>query len=147
MTAAKRKGTTYESALVSTLGAFFGKRHGLAPRRVAQSGQLDTGDLHGISPFVGQAKAYANLADGLRLGLEGAEVQRVRAGELYGVAFVKRVRQPIGRGYAVMTVATFARILLQLRRAEDLLADADVEVADRHAEETLADLEREFPRA
>lgn len=140
--AAKKKGTTWESALVSTLGAFFPAPSGLVPRRVAQSGMLDSGDLHGISPFVAQCKAYANLADGLRLGLDGAEVQRVRAGEAYGVAFVKRVRKSTGQGYAVMTVATWARLVLRLRRAEAAVAYLAPGTADELNDEWHADLDR-----
>lgn len=139
--AAKRKGTAWESALVAYLAAVFAGRHGLAPRRVAQSGALDTGDLHGISPFVAQAKSYANLADGLRLGLEGAEIQRVRAGEDYGVAFVKRVRKPVALGYAVTTIATWARLVLRLRSAETLLQQNAPAAFDRHLQETAAGAE------
>jgi hypothetical protein len=120
VSAAKQKGTAWETALVNFL-----KSKGLDARRVAQSGMLDTGDIHGISPFVGQAKNYANLADGLRLGVEGAEVQKVRAGEPFGVALVKRARKPVAKGYAVMTVETFADLLVRLRRAETLPPSRD----------------------
>jgi hypothetical protein len=126
---AKAKGTAWETALVRGLAGFFAGRHGLEPRRVAQSGRLDTGDLHGLSPFIAQAKSYRDIVAALREGLEGAEVQKVRAGEPYGVAFVKRPRKPTGEGYAVLTVVTFARLLLRLRRAEAHLerhAPADV---------------------
>lgn len=119
MTAAKQKGTAFETALVRYLAEIFEGRHGLQPRRVAQSGQLDTGDIHGISPFVAQAKNYRNVADGIREGVDGAEVQHLRAGEPFGVAFVKRPRKGVGQSYAVMTVETFARLLLRLRSAED----------------------------
>ncbi len=121
MSAAKQKGTKWETDLVRFLGGFFEGRFGLAPRRVAQEGYLDTGDIHGISPFVAQAKAYRSWEDAIRLGLDGVEKQKIRAGEPYGVAFVKRVRKSVGAGYAVMTVATFARLLIRLRRAEFLL--------------------------
>ena len=141
MTAAKRKGTEWETGIVRALGDIFRRRHGLEPRRVAQSGILDTGDIHGISPFVGQAKNYANLADGLRLGLEGAEIQRVRAGESYGVAFVKRVRKAVAAGYAVMTIATFALVLLRLRRAEELLKENAPAAWRLHIEQTAKDSE------
>jgi hypothetical protein len=118
----KAKGTKWETDLVGYLSGVFRGRYGLAPRRVAQEGFLDKGDLHGLSPFVAQAKNWRSWEDAIREGLDGAEVQRVRAGEPYGVAFVKRVRRPVGGGYAVMTVATFARLLLRLRRAESLLS-------------------------
>ena len=108
--AAKRKGTAYESAVVKLLN-----EHGIPARLVAQSGQLDTGDIHGIDPFVGQCKAYKDMASALRDGVAGANAQAPRAGQPYGVAFIKRPGKPIADGYAVMDVATFARLLAQLQ--------------------------------
>lgn len=115
--AAKAKGTRWESALVTFLRAC-----GVAAYRPAQAGFKDVGDLHGLSPFVGQAKDYRSWEVAIREGLDGAEKQKGHAGELYGVAFVKRARRPAGAGYAVLTVATFTRLLVRLRRAEQLLA-------------------------
>lgn len=146
MSAAKQKGTAWETALVRTLGAFWGLRFGLVPRRVAQEGFADSGDIHGISPFIAQAKNYKSWEDAIRLGLDGAEKQKGHAGEPYGVAFVKRVRRSVGDGYAVMTVATFARLLVRLRRAEHYLRKhAPAEVWDLHAEATADDVDRPFP--
>lgn len=108
--AAKRKGTAYESAVVKYL-----QEHGIPARRVAQTGQLDTGDIHGIDPFAGQCKAYRNMADALRDGVAGANVQAPRAGQPYGVAFIKRPGKPIADGYAVMDLATFATLLSYLQ--------------------------------
>jgi hypothetical protein len=142
VTAAKAKGTAWETALVRYLAALFGGRYGLEPRRVAQEGFLDTGDLHGIDPFVAQAKAYKSWETAMREGLDGAEVQAQRAGRDYGVAFVKRPRRPVGEGYAVMRVSTFARVLVRLRRAEALLALTAPGSAAMHADETAADLTR-----
>lgn len=144
MSAAKQKGTAWETALVRFLGDFFEGRFGLAPRRVAQEGFLDTGDIHGISPFVAQAKAYKSWEEAIRLGLDGVEKQKVRAGEPYGVAFVKRVRRSVGAGYAVMTVATFARLLVRLRRAESLLKENNAEVWEIYTSEISQDSEREL---
>lgn len=142
MSANKRKGTGWETDLVRALASFFDGRHGLAPRRVAQEGHLDTGDLHGLSPFVVQAKNWRSWEDAIREGLDGAEVQSVRAAEPFGVALVKRVRRPVAGGYAVMTVQTFARMLLRLRRAEDYLGQADPTAFARHVEESREDLDR-----
>lgn len=113
MSANKRKGTAWESALV---GFFRGL--GIEARRVAQEGHLDSGDIHGISPFVGQAKNYKSWEDAMRLGLDGANRQKVIAGEPFGVAFVKRIRKGVGGGYAVMSIDDFAALLVRLRRAE-----------------------------
>ncbi len=142
MTAAKRKGTRFESLIVSALSTFFGGRYGLAPRRVAQEGHLDTGDVHGISPFVIQAKAYANLADALRIGVPAAVVQAERAGEDYGVAVIKKPRGAVGDAYAVMRLQDWARLVLRLRSAEALL----FETAPRHFERISADKAADFPR-
>ena len=148
MSTNKAKGTKWETDLVRSLSAFFRGRSGLAPRRVAQEGFLDTGDLHGLSPFVGQAKNWASWQDAIREGLDGAEVQRLRAGESYGVAFVKRVRRSPGDAYAVTTIATWARVLARLRRAEEFLVrTATVDDLDAYQAENRADLEAPFPKA
>ena len=108
--AAKAKGTRWESDLVKHLQAA-----GIPARRVAQSGQLDLGDLHGIDPFVGQAKNYRDMTAGLREGVAGANIQARRAGQPYGVAFVKRPGKGTAEGYAVMDVETFTRLLSDMR--------------------------------
>ncbi len=144
MSAAKAKGTAWETALVNTLGGFFDGRFGLAPRRVAQEGFLDTGDIHGISPFIAQAKNYKSWEDAIRIGLDGAEIQKVRAGEPFGVAFVKRVRKGVGAGYAVLTVATFARLLLRLKSAEYHLERSAPDAWEIHSAGTSQDALRTF---
>ena len=103
---AKRKGTAFESAVVAHL-----KAQGIPARRVAQTGAVDTGDIHGVSPFVLQCKAYKNVTDGLREGIEGAQRQAVAAGEPYGAAVVKRPRKSIADAYVVLTLDDFARLL------------------------------------
>ncbi|WNO26054.1 Holliday junction resolvase [Arthrobacter phage Wildwest] len=146
MSAAKSKGTAFETLIVKALASFFGGRFGLAPRRVAQEGFNDSGDIHGVSPFIIQAKAYKSWEDAIRLGLDGAEKQKSHAGEPYGVAFVKRPRRSIGDAYAVMNVATFARLLLRLRRAEEGLRLSDPAAFKVHAARTLEDAEVPFPK-
>jgi len=112
--AAKAKGTRWESDLVKHLESY-----GIDARRVAQSGRLDVGDIHGIDPFVGQAKSYRDIVAGLREGLEGARVQAARVSpDAIPVAFVKRPGKGTGAGYAVLDVDTFARLLLRLRAQE-----------------------------
>ncbi|QNO12696.1 Holliday junction resolvase [Arthrobacter phage Snek] len=133
MSAAKSKGTAFETLIVRALTSFFGGRFGLAPRRVAQEGFNDSGDIHGVSPFIIQAKAYKSWEEAIRLGLDGAEKQKSHAGEPFGVAFVKRPRRSIGDAYAVMTVATFARLLLRLRSAEHYLRRSDRTAWESHA--------------
>lgn len=146
MSAAKSKGTAFETLIVKALASFFGGRYGLAPRRVAQEGFNDSGDIHGVSPFIVQAKAYKSWEEAIRLGLDGAEKQKNHAGEPYGVAFVKRPRRSIGDAYAVMNVATFARLLLRLRSAEALLQAHAPEVFRVHSAGTLKASETPFPK-
>ncbi|MDG4801741.1 hypothetical protein [Micromonospora sp. WMMD980] len=140
MSANKAKGTAFETLCVRALNAV-----GIAAYRPAQAGAKDTGDLHGLSPWVGQNKAYKSWEEAIRLGLDGAEKQRVNARESYGVAFVKRVRRSVGDAYAVQTFATWARVCVRLRRAEALLASHAPEAYARHVELTADELARPFP--
>ena len=118
----KRKGTEWEVALKDFLNGVLG--HRTKVYRPAQSGFKDEGDLHGLSPFVGQAKNYKDLAAALREGTDGAETQAGHAGETYGVAFIKRARRSVAEGYAVMKVtswAEFFRDYLDLRDENEAL--------------------------
>lgn len=140
MSAAKAKGTRWETALVKFFGIV-----GVEAYRPAQSGFKDVGDLHGLAPFVGQAKDYRSWEVAIREGLDGAEKQKRHARQLYGVAFVKRARRSAGAGYAVLTVATFARLLVRLRRAERLLAyHAPNEVYDGHLAKAKTEADDDF---
>jgi hypothetical protein len=145
VSAHKAKGTAYETALVRALGAFFRGRFGLKPYRPAQAGFQDTGDLHGLSPYIGQAKNYRSWEIAIREGLDGAEKQKGHAGEAYGVAFVKRIRRSVGQGYAVQTVETWARVLMRLRRAEALLAEHAPEALAGHMDAVAEELNEPFP--
>lgn len=146
MSAAKARGTRHERTIVRALTAFWRGRFGLDPRRAVQAGRLDSGDIHGCSPFLVQAKDWQNWQAAIRDGLDGAERQRLHAGEPYGVALVKRARRPIGDAYAVMTVATWARVLLRLRRAEALLAETDPQAFEYHLAEVAGEAVDPFPR-
>lgn len=103
---AKARGTRFESDVVGFL-----RDRGLPARRVAQTGRLDTGDIHGISPFILQAKAYKDLTAAFRDGLAGAKEQAPRAGEPFGAAVVKRPRKSTGDAYVVLDLESFARLL------------------------------------
>lgn len=144
MSASKAKGTAFESLLVGATNLF--ARGRLTARRVAQQGFADSGDVHGVSPFVIQAKDWANLTAALREGLAGAVAQAKRAGEDYGVAVVKRRHGPVGESYAVMRYEDFVRVLLRLRRAEQLLGqfDTDLRLALGESDDDRA---RPFPTA
>lgn len=109
---AKRKGTAFESEIVAFL-----KSRGVPAYRPAQSGARDVGDVHGVSPFVIQAKNWRDVTSALREGVDGAQLQARNAGETYGIAVVKRARKPVGEAYAVMRLEDLAALILQLRDA------------------------------
>lgn len=141
---AKRRGTAFESSARDAMNEFFRGRHGLKAYRPAQAGHLDTGDLNGVSPFIVQAKAYADTATALREGMAGAARQALVAGEPYGVALLKRARRPVADAAAVMRLQDFARVLVRLRRAEALLEAHAPGAFLLHAAETTADVDATF---
>lgn len=107
---AKQKGTALETAVVGYL-----KDHGVPAYRPAQAGYKDVGDIHGVSPVVIQCKNWRDLPAALREGVDGANKQRVNAGERWGVAAIKRPRKGVADTYVVMDLATFAEVLAELR--------------------------------
>lgn len=106
----KRKGGAWELAIRKFLRAA-----GIDAFKPYEEGHEDAGDIHGIDPFIGQAKAYASIVDGIREGVAGAERQAVVAGQPFGVAIVKRPGKATGEAYVVMRLDTFARLLRWLR--------------------------------
>lgn len=110
MTRQRDKGTRWESAIVAYLNDA-----GVRAYRPAQSGFKDTGDVHGVSPFIIQAKDWRDTVTALREGVDGAVIQAEHAGERYGVAVIKRARKGPGEAYAVMRLEDWARLLLELR--------------------------------
>ena len=112
---AKRKGTAFESAVRDYLNS-----EGIPARRVAQAGRYDEGDLHGVDPFILECKAYANVADGLRDGVDQAVSEAVNAGKEYGAAVIKRPRRSVGSAYVAMPLSEFVRLLLEVRRGRGI---------------------------
>lgn len=108
---AKQRGTKFESQVRDYL-----TERGIPAYRPAQQGWKDTGDLNGVSPVTIQCKAYKDLASALREGVDGANKQRVNAGERWGVAAIKRPRKGVADTYVVMDLATFAEVLAELRK-------------------------------
>lgn len=102
----KAKGARWELDIVRYLAAAFGRR----VRRPHAEGFEDVGDIH-LSPFVLQAKNYADVATALRVGVEGAEIQATRAGEPYGVAVIKARGKGAEHAYVAMSLRQF-RILV-----------------------------------
>lgn len=143
----KERGTRWEGAVRAVMNAFFRRRYGLKVYRPAQEGYKDTGDLHGVSPFILQAKDWKDVVSALREGLNGAVVQAKHAGEAYGVAVVKRARRPTADAYAILRLQDLSRVIIRLRRAEALLEALAPEAYSAHAAETALDLAEDFPRA
>lgn len=110
MTAQKDKGAKWERDIVAFL-----KSRGVAAYRPHAEGFHDVGDVHGVSPFVIQAKDWRDVTGAIREGLDGAQVQAGNSGETYGVAVVKRARKPAADAYAVMRLEDLAALILQLR--------------------------------
>jgi hypothetical protein len=108
--AAKAKGTRFESAIVSYLKS---REYGLRPYRPAQAGHLDVGDVHGIEPFVIQAKAHKAFR--LAEWLDAARAQAINAGEQFGVVVVKRAYRPVADSYVVMSLSDFTDVLARVR--------------------------------
>lgn len=111
MSTSKDRGTRWETAVVTFL-----REQGVQAYRPAQSGARDVGDVHGVSPFVIQAKNWRDVTSALREGVDGAQIQARNAGETYGAAIVKRARKPVGEAYAVMRLEDLAALILQLRQ-------------------------------
>lgn len=63
---------------------------GLRAVRPRQDRGVDVGDLHVVGDVVVQAKAWRNLAQGVRDGVAGAQAQKRRARRPIGVAIVKK---------------------------------------------------------
>ena len=108
MSANKRKGSAWESAIVNYL-----TENGISARRVVQTGRLDQGDIHAEPFTVVEAKNVAkiDLADFVRQ----ANREAVNAGRDIGVAVVKRRNSNVKNAYAVTDLETFARILRMLK--------------------------------
>jgi hypothetical protein len=106
----KRKGLIWERAVRLYLRA-----RGLDAFKPYEEGFEDAGDIHGVDPFILQAKNYASWETAIREGLDGAERQKVVAGRPFGAAVVKRARRPVESAYVVMTLDTFASVVRALR--------------------------------
>lgn len=106
MSAARRKGTAWESLVVDYL-----REHG-APHaeRRALNGAKDRGDVAGVIGVVIEAKSAAKLE--LGAWLAEAEAERVNDGADLAVVWAKRRgKASPGDAYVVMTGATLVRLL------------------------------------
>lgn len=106
MSASKRKGTNWESAIVDYL-----KENGVphAERR-ALNGAKDRGDIAGVPGVVIEAKSAARIE--LAGWLDETETERRNDRASVGAAWIKRRgKASPGRGYVVMTGERFLRLL------------------------------------
>jgi len=131
----KAKGTRWESDIVAFLREVFSRLQVWKPRA---EGLADVGDIH-APPFAMQAKNWSSVAEGLRVGVAGAETQAERAELPYGVAVLKTRGKGAAHGRVVMTLSTFRRVLARLLRAERLLQRHAPEAYEQHIYETEQD--------
>lgn len=107
--AAKTKGITWERVVRRFL-----RERGIDAFKPYEEGHEDAGDIHGVDPFILQAKDWRAWEAAIREGLDGAERQKRVAGRPFGAAVVKRARRPVGSAYVVMSLDTFASVLRAL---------------------------------
>lgn len=103
------KGAKFELDIFRYLAEVFGR----LVRRPHAEGFKDVGDLH-LSPFVIQAKNYADVATALNIGLAGAEVQKTHAGERWGVVVIKKRNAHISQARVSMTLETFREVVKEI---------------------------------
>ncbi|WP_405061918.1 hypothetical protein OG474_09755 [Kribbella sp. NBC_01505] len=116
----KAKGSAFELAIFRYLFEVFGR----LVRRPHNEGFKDVGDLH-LSPFVIQAKNYADVATALNIGLAGAEVQKVHAGERWAVVVIKKRNAHISQARVSMTLETFREVAKELHDLSKVSEDYD----------------------
>jgi hypothetical protein len=109
----KAKGTRWETAVERFLTA-----NGVKAYKPRQAGFLDKGDII-ASPFTLQAKDYRDVVTALRNGVEGAQVQRVNAGEPFAAAVVKRARKPVEEAYLVMRLGDLPDLIRAIAEGND----------------------------
>jgi hypothetical protein len=87
------------------------RQAGIRALRPRQSREVDIGDLHVGDDVVVQAKAWRNLAQGVREGLAGVAAQKRRAHRPIGVAIVKKPEAPILDAVVAMPLRDFIKLL------------------------------------
>lgn len=84
---------------------------GVPAARPRQAREVDVGDLHVAGDVVVQAKAWKNLAQGVREGVAGSQAQKRRAHRPIGVAVVKKAGEPILDAVVAMPLRDFIALL------------------------------------
>ena len=108
MSTARKKGTNWESAIVTYL------RENGAPHaeRRATAGARDRGDIAGVPGVVIEAKSHTGL--NLAGWLDEAEKERVNDNAALAVVWHKRRgKASAGDGYVTMSGATFVQLLIE----------------------------------
>lgn len=82
------KGAAFERLIVTYLRAELSAPHLTMPRAGARH---DRGDIAGVRHWTFQAKAYADVARGLREGLADLAVEQANTGTLFGGVLLKRI--------------------------------------------------------
>lgn len=134
MTAAKRKGTAWESAWT----AYIREHHNPAAHRNVQMGAKDIGDVSGY--YLHAAELKAERAITLSAYIAQANKEAVHAGQPYGCAVVKRRMKGTADGYVVRDVATDVRLMNRMRDMEDALQDVAFDrwyALDKHHREEV----------
>lgn len=112
MNAPKKRGTTFETAVVRCFDS-----HGVYAHRNAPAGILDIGDL--TVPdwnLIVECKATRALA--IAEAVDEAQMEALRAGQDFGLAVIKRRMANVGQSYAVMALDDFIRFT-QARERHD----------------------------
>lgn len=105
MSASRRKGTAWESAVVAYLN-----QHGFPyAKRRALAGVNDKGDITGVPGVMLEAKAEKSID--VAGYMAEVKVQTANAGAQIGVAVVKRRNRSAGDAYVVMTLEQFAAMI------------------------------------
>jgi hypothetical protein len=119
MSAARQRGTAWETAIVNFLTS-----HGFphAERR-ALAGALDKGDIAGVPGVVIEAKNCKQI--NLAQFMDEALAERDNAGAVVGVAWIKRRgKASAADGYVVMDGPTFTYLLREAGWGTDLSGGA-----------------------
>lgn len=124
MNASKQKGTAWETAVVRFL-----QDNGFDVERRALSGNLDKGDIAGLSGWTLECKAEKAIS--LAQYMTEAQVEALNAGTPWYAAIVKRRQKGVSDGYVVMPLKIFCGFLKWWSMpVESLLDDEDAETED-----------------
>lgn len=104
MSAAKRKGTAFETDVVKFLRPVW---KGVERRTL--SGVHDRGDIAGITDIVFECKATRTID--LAGAVDEAQIEKDNAGADLGIAVIKRRMKPTAQAYAVLPLDEMVKLL------------------------------------